>query len=166
MEEMQNSMEMYQQILRLWSYTKVTKLTIPNSLTKKGIRQQHKQTVRQNRKQWETWPWGWTPVLCLRAQQGQPSPQRHGSCAQVDHLSFILDDPLRQLQFRHTIFPIFANGRWRGRQALKVSFSEAPPSGLKAAEKPEVLTGNHLSPPESWRRRLVPTSSAYPAHPW
>lgn len=56
MEELQNSMEMYQQILRLRSYTKVTKLTIPNSLTKKskkGIRQQHKQTVRQKRKQWE-----------------------------------------------------------------------------------------------------------------
>lgn len=96
-------------------------------------------------------PWGSTPVLCHRAQQNQllaplspstdPEPKCEGSCAQVHQLSFIPEVPLRELQFCHTIFNL-----WEAKASSKrkVLFAKDPPSGLKAAEKPDVLTWIHL----------------------
>lgn len=95
---------------------------------------------------WHLWPSDQTPrVMC----SGRP-PLFHTGCPATP-------TPAPSHNFR-----LWEVKMW---SRMKVLFAEAP-SGLKAAEKPEGLTRIHLSPPESWRTRLVPNSSACPAHPW
>lgn len=96
-------------------------------------------------------PLGSTSVLCHTAQQNQllaplspstdPDPKCQGSCAQAHQLSFIPEVPLRELQFCHIIFNL-----WEAKASsrMKVLFAKDPPFGLKAAEKPDVLTWIHL----------------------